>query len=265
MHIGLTLDPQRHLAILFVGDADIDELHQLAHHLHRGLPVLPQIFAVVEIAGDGQPLLSRFANRLQRQSRRRRAQCRRDACDVEPARALQNRIPIDIAGLGKGDRAIVAVVNHLRGTLVCARFHVVHAHAALGAQDLRSVHAKAAQLRHHGVGDRIVRRQRRDVGRRQSETRQRHRDVGFPAPKSGHELRRLQEALEARRRQAQHDLSECDRRFDHRLSGDRDHVDAEAGVHGGQSLERYHGGRRGARLVEELEADAPHLLADTCG
>jgi len=58
--------------------------------------------------------------------------------------------------------------------------------------------------------------------------------------KRGRELWRLQEALEARRREAQHDLSECDRRFEHRLSGDGNHGKRWKG------WSRFDGGGNGA-------------------
>ena len=70
MDIGFALDPQRHLAILFIGDCNIDELHQLAHHLDCRLAVLPQILPVIEIAGDSQSLVPRLANGFQGQLRR---------------------------------------------------------------------------------------------------------------------------------------------------------------------------------------------------
>ena len=36
---------QRPLAVLFVGDAHVDILDQLGHHLRRGLAILPQLAA----------------------------------------------------------------------------------------------------------------------------------------------------------------------------------------------------------------------------
>ena len=57
VHIHFGLDAERHLHVLFVGDGDIDVLHQLAHHFCGGLAPFPEILAVVQIAGNGESLL----------------------------------------------------------------------------------------------------------------------------------------------------------------------------------------------------------------
>ena len=51
------LDSQRHLHVFFVGDGDVDEFHQFPHHFGGRLAPFPKIFAIVQIAGDGDSLL----------------------------------------------------------------------------------------------------------------------------------------------------------------------------------------------------------------
>ena len=53
------------------------------------------------------------------------------------------------------------------------------------------------------------------IARRIPEPGQRHRHIGLAPAEGGHKLRGLQEALEARRGQAQHNLSESDDWFVH--------------------------------------------------
>ena len=76
------------------------------------------------------------------------------------------------------------------------------------ADDPAGVHAEAPQLANAGVGDGVSRRQHGDIRGRHSEARERHGDVGLAAAKRGDKLRRLQNALQARRGEAQHDLAE---------------------------------------------------------
>ena len=92
VHFGL--DAERHLHVFFVGDGDIDILHQLAHHFSRRLSPLPKILAVVKIAGDRDSLLPRLLHRLQRQIGSRTADRGSYAGDVKPAGILQARGPI---------------------------------------------------------------------------------------------------------------------------------------------------------------------------
>ena len=65
------------------------------------------------------------------------------------------------------------------------------------------------------VGDRILGGSTVTYTAGQPELRQRYRHVRLAAAECRHELRRLQKALEARRREPQHDLSECDNLLGH--------------------------------------------------
>ena len=141
MDVDIGLDAERHLHILFVGDGDIDEPHQFAHHLHRGLAPLPEVLAVVEVAGNGEPLSARLLDGFERQRGRRGADGGGDAGDVEPSRAFQHGVPIDIARFGQRDGAEFAVVDHLGRALVGAGFQIIDAHAPLAADDLGRVDA----------------------------------------------------------------------------------------------------------------------------
>ena len=135
---------------------------------------------------------------------------------MEPAGAFERLVPIDVARLGQRDGAVGAVVDHLGGALIGAGFQIVNAHAALAADDPGGVHAEAPQFADRGIGDGIGVGQHGDVGGRQAELRHRHRDIRLAASERGDELRALQEALEARRREAEHDLTESDDGFQHK-------------------------------------------------
>ena len=149
---------------------------------------------------------------------------------MEPAGAVERLVPIDIARFGQGDGAIGAVVDHLGGALIGAGFQVVNAHAALAAHDAGGVHAEAAQFADRGIGDGVGVGQHGDVGGRQAELRHGDGDVRLAASEGGDELRTLHKALQARRREAEHDFTEGNDGFQH--SGN-DIVSEFADHHGG--------------------------------
>ena len=93
---------------------------------------------------------------------------RRNAGHMEPARIFESALPVDVSGLGQGDGAVVAIVGHLRRTLVGAGLDVVNAHAPFAADDSRSIHAEAAQFADDSIGHRILVRQNRHESRGQS-------------------------------------------------------------------------------------------------
>ena len=99
LHIDTGGNAQRFLAILFVGDADVDVLHQFRHHLRRRFAVLPQLAAEVEVAGYGDAGLPGRDNGFKAQLGRGGAECRGDAGDVEPSGAAKNGRPVEVAGL----------------------------------------------------------------------------------------------------------------------------------------------------------------------
>ena len=99
LHVDAGGNAQRFLAILFVGDADVDVLHEFRHDLRCGFAVLPQLAAEVEVAGYGDAGLPGRDHGFKAQFGRGFAERRGDARDVEPSRAVKNRLPVEVAGL----------------------------------------------------------------------------------------------------------------------------------------------------------------------
>ena len=130
--------------------------------------------------------------------------------------AVERLVPIDVARLGQRDGTIGAVVDHLGGALIGAGFQVVNAHPALAAHDAGGVHAEAPQFADRGIGDGIGVGQHGDVGGRQAELCHGDGDIRLAASERGYELRALQKALQARRREAEHDFTESNDGFQHR-------------------------------------------------
>jgi len=49
-NININADAERFLAILFIGNADIDMFDQFAHHFRRAFAIFPKFAAEIEIA-----------------------------------------------------------------------------------------------------------------------------------------------------------------------------------------------------------------------
>jgi len=127
---------------------------------------------------------------------------------VEPAGALEDGVPVELARSRQGDGRVVAVVHHLRGPLVGAGFEVLDPHAAFPPDDMVGVHAGPPQLRHTGVGYRMGGGQGGHKGRRSAEAGQGHRYIGLSAAEGRDELRGLEDALQVGRRKPKHDFAE---------------------------------------------------------
>ncbi len=216
MYIHFRLDSERHLDVLFIGDGDVYELHQFPHHLGRRLAPFPKILAVIEIAGNRQTALARRLHGLQGERRGRLADGRGDARDVEPAGAREHLAPIDIARFGQRNRAVVAVVDHARSSLVGAGFQEIDPHPPLAPHDRGGIDTEAPDFGDGGIAEWVLGGQHGDECRRQAEIRQRHSHVGLTAAEGRLELWTLQKTLAARRREAQHDLTESNRSSCHR-------------------------------------------------
>ena len=91
--------------------------------------------------------------------------------------------------------------------LAGAAFGVVDADPVAAADDGVGADAFGAQRADRGIADRIL-RERGDVDALEPEQRQADGDVGFTAAEGGHQHRRLQQPLESRRTEPQHQLAE---------------------------------------------------------
>ena len=105
-------DAEGHLAIFFIGDDDVNVRHEQAHDFGGLLAVLPKIFAVIEIAGNGEAEAFGFANAFNGEIGAGGAQGGGDTGDVEPGGILEGGVPIEIAGFGQSDGGEFAVVDH---------------------------------------------------------------------------------------------------------------------------------------------------------
>ena len=130
-----------------------------------------------------------------------------DAGDVEPGRAFEGLVPIDVAHASLGDAGLGTVIDDLGGALVGAGLQEVDAHAAGRLLKAAHVHAKAAQLLHAGLADVVIRDDGHE-GRVHAVVGQGHSDVRFAAAKGGLQRGALEEALERGALQTQHDFTE---------------------------------------------------------
>ena len=200
-------DLERLLHVFLVGNGDIHILCDLAHDLAGLLAVLPEVLAVVEVAGSGDAAFLRLLDGLDGKLHRALADGGRDARDVEPLHAVERLVPVDIAGLGQRDGGIGTVVDDLARALVRAALKIVNTHTALAGDDALGIHIEAAQLRLAGVRNGIVgqngqeRRVLTVVGKGDG-------NVRLAAAEGRFEHRGLEEALLSGRLQAQHDLTE---------------------------------------------------------
>ena len=113
-----------------------------------------------------------------------------------------------VARLSPRDGAVLTVVNHAGGPLIRSRFQKVNSEPPLTAQDAGSIHAETSQFGDHAIGQGVLLRQHRDESRLHSQRRESDRNVGLRASQRCHEGGRLEESLEARRSQPQHDFAE---------------------------------------------------------
>ena len=134
---------------------------------------------------------------------------------MEPACALERLHEIDVTRFRQRDRAAFPVVEDLRRTLIRACFDKVNTESSFAAHDIRGIDTELAHLGDECVGDRVVRRNHCDIPSRNAIGRDRNGDVRLASSEGRHELRRLQEALEPWRVQAQHDFPERNDWFCH--------------------------------------------------
>ena len=75
---------------------------------------------------------------------------------MEPCGAVEDGLPVEVAGLDLGDRRMGTVIDDLRGTHAGALLRVVDADAASASADILRVDAETSELAHRGVGYRVV-------------------------------------------------------------------------------------------------------------
>src|SRR5688572_17403701 len=118
---------------------------------------------------------------------------------MEPGGSVETAVPIDVAGLGERDGAVVAVIDDFGRTLVGAGFDEVDAEAAFRADDAGRVDIEAAHLCDEGVDDGVIRRKNGDVAGASAVACDGDGDISLTAAEGGDELGRLQKTFKARR------------------------------------------------------------------
>ena len=195
------------LTILLIGQAQINIADDLPHHLRSLFSVLPQVLAIVVVAGHGQPPLLGRADSGQRHLGRVCAQGRRDPGEVKPRGALKNAVPREDLRGTIHQRRVRPVVDHLGGTLIRSGLKIIDPHSIAAANDEGSVDPHASQKGKAGIRNGVG-GQYGDIGNFQPKACERDRHIGLASPKSGLKARRLQQALKARGLEPQHDLAE---------------------------------------------------------
>ena len=202
----LRLDTEYVLRVLLVGDADVDILTQIGHRRSR-LLARPQLAAVVQVTGDLDALrlcrLAGVAADLDDVLTERR----RDAGEVEPVRALKDRIPVEIRRRSLLNGGVRAVINADRAALGCALLKVVDSDAVAAADDAGGVDTQSAQ----GVDRRLTDGVGRELGdkcRVHAVVCERDCDVSLAAAEGRLHLIVLEEPVVSVRSEAKHDFAE---------------------------------------------------------
>src|SRR5262249_13103699 len=95
--VDIDLDAECLLTVLFVRDADGRERNELTHDLRRFFAVAPEVLSIVVVAGNRDAFRFRRACRLERKLRSRRADRWGDTADVEPVRAVENLVEVEVS------------------------------------------------------------------------------------------------------------------------------------------------------------------------
>ena len=206
VNVGIfRLDPENVLRVFFVRNAHINVGQQLCHDL-AGLLARPQLFSVIEVAGNGYALFLCGLARLQAGFRHLAAQSRSNSGPVEPVSALKNAIPVEFLRLCRRDRRPGAVIYDLGRALGRAFFTVVHAQTRAAAQKILRIDPVAPQFVDNALSY-LMCRNLADKGGIHTIIRERNRDVRFSSGIAHLEAVRLHEAKVPLRVQAHHNLT----------------------------------------------------------
>src|SRR5437763_110830 len=106
------LDAEGDAEVFFVAEENVDHASEPAVDLARfgrAADALPQRRTIVEIIRNDRAVAPRRLHRLGRDERRRLGERREDASGVEPARAAEHRVPVDVARFQLRDRGVAAI------------------------------------------------------------------------------------------------------------------------------------------------------------
>ena len=172
----------------------------------------PQRRAEIAIKGDGHVLFFRHTQQIKRQLCAVLAQRRRDAGQVQPVKAIQQRGQIHIRKVIFRHSGMLTVVNHLARPNAIARLQIVCAQPVRrrflrrGENHRRAVHIVGAQQTHCRLAQRVIRHNREERAV-DAQIRQRQRNVCLRTTVGCLKVVRHAELLVVRRRQAEHDFT----------------------------------------------------------
>ena len=210
---ALGFNAEHVLGVFFVGDAHVDIGQQLAHDLACAL-ARPELFAEVEIAGNGQTArLGRLAG-VQTNFGQFAAERRGDAGPVEPVCTVKDGIPVKIGALCQRDGRAGAVIDDLGCALRRALFAEVNAKPVAAADHILRVDAIAAQLIDGALAD-LMGRDLCNIGGVQTVVCQRNGHVGLTAGVGRLEPVALHQTQITDGVQAHHDLTKGNDSFCH--------------------------------------------------
>ena len=180
-----------------------------------GLLPAPERGAEVAVKADGQALLLGGAQAAQDEIRTIFVQRRGDAGQVQPVKAVEQLVQIDLRQVVLGQGAVHTVINDLAGADAVAGLQIVGAQTVAGGllfggeDHRRAVYVVAAQPAHSAFAQRVVGHDAEEGGIH-AEVRQRQRDVGLAAAVAGLKGGGHADLLIVRRGQTQHHLADGD-------------------------------------------------------
>ena len=203
---GLSLNAEHVLGVLLVGDAHVYILAQVGHGL-PGLLAGPQLAAVVQVAGDLDPVGLGGLTGLPADVHHIGTQGRSDAGEVEPVDPVKDFVPVEVGGGGLLNGGVSPVVDAHGAALRGALLIEVDAHTVAAPDDHGGVHAVAAQGVHRRLADGVG-GQLGDVGGVQAVVGQGDGYIGLTAAEGELQVIGLDEALVVVGLEPDHQLAE---------------------------------------------------------
>ena len=178
----------------------------------------PQLAAEVAVEADNHVLFLRYPQAVHNQLAAIFAECRRDAAQMQPVKAVQQRVDIDMAEIKFSDCAVLAVINDLTRTDAIAGLEIIRSQAMrrrflrCAQNHRRTVDVVAAQHAHSALAKAVV---WHDTEKRTvyAEVRERKRNIRFTAAIARFKIARHADFLIVRRCQPKHDLPDCKKLF----------------------------------------------------
>ena len=152
IHVGVgRLDPKNLIRIFLVAYRDVAVLNQFRHDVSCFLPPLPELGAVIQIAGNRQALFLGFEDPFQAHVAEGLADRRRDSRPVKPVRVFKDPVPVHHASFYCRNGRTVPVIDHLAAPLDRSVLKEIDADSAAPPEDLGRPHAETPEIRNAGI------------------------------------------------------------------------------------------------------------------